>query len=223
MGADYYPRLTAVANDKSRLVAMVNQQAETALLIATPGIVGTLAFAPLAIHLFYSGAYAGAYGVMRWLMLGVFLRFLSWPLTFILLAKGAAALFLVVEVLHHIINVLLVFALIVPFGLPGVGAASPLLYVSYCILILIIAITKYDFRYTKLYLPLVLVCLAMTLGAFFLNDISAVGLRYSLGAALSLLACLVCGLVLKRLMGLRDMREVLNLGLQLAGLKKKVP
>ena len=221
MGADYYPRLTAVATDQSRFVSMVNQQAEIALLIATPGIVGTLAFAPLAIHLFYSSAYADAYGVMRWLILGVFLRLVSWPLGFILLAKGAAALFLTTEVVHQIINVMLVFALLSPFGLPGAGAAFAFLYVIYSVVILSLTAVKYGFRYAKIYPPLLMVCLTLTLGGFFLSNIHSVGLRYSVGTALSLLACVVCGLVLKRLMGLRDLRGLLSTALRLAGLKGK--
>ncbi len=220
MGADYYPRLTAVAHDKRLLVPMVNQQAEVALLIATPGIVGTLAFAPLAIHIFYSAAYAEAYDVMRWLILGVFLRLVSWPLGYILLAKGEAMLFLITEILHQILNVLLVLALIGPMGLPGVGAAVAVLYVVYSAVVLFIARFKFEFRYTRAYPLLLGACMAMTLGAFFLNEITRALWRYSLGVAISLTACLFCGYILKRLMGLGDLREVLLVAARLAGLKK---
>lgn len=220
MGADYYPRLTAVANNKAQLIPMVNRQAEISLLIAVPGIVGTLAFAPLAIHLFYSPAYAGAYEVMRWLILGVFLRLVSWPLGFILLAKGAARLFLVTEVLHQIIYIALVLVLIGPFGLAGVGAAFALLYVVYSVVILAIAVWKYEFRYSRQYLPLLALTLALTLGAFFLKSVTNEWLRYGLGAILSLAACLFSGLMLKRLMGLGGMKEVLQMAASLVGLKK---
>jgi PST family polysaccharide transporter len=221
MGADYYPRLTAVANDQARMIQMVNQQAEISLLIAVPGIVGTLAFAPIAIRVFYSPAYAGAYEAMRWLILGVFLRLVSWPLGFILLAKGAAGLFLVTEILHQVINVFLVFALIGPYGLTGAGAAFAFLYVLYSFIILLIVVWKYKFRYSPQYLPLLAITLALTLSAFILRAVSNEGLRYGLGAGLSVAACLVCGLMLKRLMGLRDMKEVVQMAASLVGLNKK--
>jgi enterobacterial common antigen flippase len=221
MGADYFPRLTTVAHDRSRLLPMVNQQAEIALLIATPGIVGTLAFAPWAIHLFYSSAYLGAYEVMRWLILGVFLRLVSWPLAFILLAKGAATMYLVTEVLHQLVNVALTYALLGTFGLPGVGAAFTGLYVIYSAAILAVVVLRYGFRYSRTYLPLFTACLAMTMGAFFLQAIPAAWLRYSVGAALSSVACLICGLTLKRLMGLGDVKEVLDMAFALAGLKRR--
>jgi antigen flippase len=221
MGADYYPRLTAVAHDQHRLVPIVNQQAEIALLLATPGIVGTLAFAPLVINLLYSPAYATAYGVMRWLILGVFLRLVSWPLGYILLAKGAAVLFLVTEIAHQVINVILVYSLLGPFGLPGVGAASAVLYIVHAVVMVAIAKLSYGFRYSRIYLPLATTCLALTLGAFFLPVIFSAWIRYSVGVILSLVACVVCGAILRRLMGLRDMRAVLEMALALSGLRRK--
>ena len=221
MGADYYPRLTAAAHDPDQWVPMVNQQAEVALLIATPGIVGTLAFAPLAIHIFYSAAYAGAYDVMRWLILGVFLRLVSWPLGFILLAKGEAMLFLVTEIAHQILNVVLVLVLLRPMGLAGAGAAVAILYVVYSAVVLFIALFRFHFRYTRAYPALLFVCLGMTLGAFFLKDVSIPLLRYALGAALSLAACAFSTLTLKHLMRLRDMKQVLCLAASVLGVKKK--
>jgi O-antigen/teichoic acid export membrane protein len=222
MGADYYPRLTAVAHDANQLRRMVNQQAEVALLIATPGIVGTLAFAPLAIHLFYSSAYVGAYDVMRWLILGVFLRMVSWPLGFILLAKAAATLYLVNEVLHQVIYVALVYALLGPYGLPGAGLAFAILYVVFSVVVLVIAVFMYEFRYSRTYLPLLAGCLAATLGAFFLQGIPIVWVRYAIGGALSLTVCVACGWTLKHFMGLGDVKEVLRVALALAGIGKKV-
>ena len=54
MGADFYPRLTAVAKDDQECNHLVNEQAQVSLLLAGPGVIGTLTFAPLVIALFYS-------------------------------------------------------------------------------------------------------------------------------------------------------------------------
>jgi len=56
MGMDFYPRLTAVAEDNDACNQMVNEQTEVGLLIAAPGILATLTFAPLVIHIFYSAS-----------------------------------------------------------------------------------------------------------------------------------------------------------------------
>src|SRR5208282_5653683 len=52
MAADFFPRLTAVANNHAECNRLVNEQAEVGLLLAGPGILGTLTFAPLVIDLF---------------------------------------------------------------------------------------------------------------------------------------------------------------------------
>ena len=51
MGADFYPRLTAVARDNAECNRLVNEQARVGMLLAGPGIVATLAFAPVVIAL----------------------------------------------------------------------------------------------------------------------------------------------------------------------------
>jgi hypothetical protein len=141
-------------------------------------------------------------------------------LGFILLAKGAAGLFLTTEVLHQTLYVLLVLALIGPFGLAGVGMAFTFLYVVYSVLILTIAVWKYGFRYSRRYPPLLVISLALTMGAFFLKGVGDDWARYTLGAALSMAACIMSGLILKRLMGLGDVGDVLRFIAGLAGAKK---
>ncbi len=49
MGADFYPRLTGVARDNAACNRMVNEQAQVSLLLAGPGVIATLVFAPLVI------------------------------------------------------------------------------------------------------------------------------------------------------------------------------
>src|SRR5260370_15230476 len=54
MGADFYPRLTASIKDNVACNRLVNEQALVGLLLAGPGVIATLTFAPLLISLFYS-------------------------------------------------------------------------------------------------------------------------------------------------------------------------
>src|ERR1700731_5511528 len=53
----------------------------------------TLTLAPLVIVLFYSSKFQEAVEVLRWLCLGMALRVISWPMGFIIIAKGAQSLF----------------------------------------------------------------------------------------------------------------------------------
>ncbi len=54
MGADFYPRLTASIQDNEECNRLVNEQTLVGLLLAGPGVLATLTFAPLVIALFYS-------------------------------------------------------------------------------------------------------------------------------------------------------------------------
>ena len=70
MGADFYPRLTAVAKDNVACNRMVNEQAQISLLLAGPGVIATLTFASVVIALFYSARFEAAVGILRWICLG---------------------------------------------------------------------------------------------------------------------------------------------------------
>ena len=54
MGADFYPRLTAVAHDNAECNRVVNEQAHVSLLLAGPGVLATITLAPLIISLLYT-------------------------------------------------------------------------------------------------------------------------------------------------------------------------
>ena len=93
MGADFYPRLTARANDNTACNRLVNEQARVGLLLAGPGVIATLTFAPLVMALFYSAKFGAAVGVLRWICLGATLQVITWPMGFIIVAKGKQGLF----------------------------------------------------------------------------------------------------------------------------------
>jgi PST family polysaccharide transporter len=123
MGADFYPRLTAVARDDAACNRMVNEQAQVSLLMAAAGVMATLTFSPLVITLFYSPKFYEAADVLRWLCLGMTLRIISWPLGFILLAKGAQTIFFWSGLAWTAIYLVLSLVCVTFFGLIGVGIA----------------------------------------------------------------------------------------------------
>ena len=81
MGADFYPRLTASVHgnlaDANRLV---NEQTLIGLLLAGPGVIATLTFAPLVIASSIRAKFAAAVTVLRWICLGVMLQVITWPM-----------------------------------------------------------------------------------------------------------------------------------------------
>jgi enterobacterial common antigen flippase len=123
MGADFYPRLTAVARDNLACNRLVNEQARVGMLLAGPGIVGTLAFAPIVIALFYSASFYGAVGTVRWICLGIALRVIMWPAGYIIVARGEQGIFFWTEVAWTVMNVSLTWKCIDYFGVTGAGVA----------------------------------------------------------------------------------------------------
>ena len=123
MGMDFYPRLTAVAEDNEACNQMVNEQTEVGLLIAAPGILATLTFAPLIIQIFYSESFIPAYELLRWQILGIFLNVFSWPMGFVLLAKGRGRIYFLTEFTGNAVYIALVWVGITFSGLIGTGMA----------------------------------------------------------------------------------------------------
>ncbi len=128
MGADYYPSLTAINSDHERMRTLVNQQTEVGLLLALPGLLGLLALAPWIIRVFYSGDFGQAADLLQWFSLGCLGRVMSWPMGFILLAKGATRLFAFTQTILHVTHAGLILLFFNLVGLEGVAIAYPVLY-----------------------------------------------------------------------------------------------
>jgi len=182
MGADFFPRLTAVAREKDECNRLVNEQAEVGLLTACPGVLATLAFAPLVMVLFFSAKFGPAVGILRWFCLGMALRVASWPMGFILLARSEGKIFFWTELLGSLVWIGLTWIGIKFFGLDGIGMAFFGSYVIYFAGIYIIVRRLCGFRWSTanrrlglLFVPLIAAIFvswyllphwaAMTLGA----------------------------------------------------------
>lgn len=149
MGADFFPRLTAVSRDNDHCNRLVNEQAEVSILLAGPGIIATLTLAPFVIHLFYSAEFEPAVEVLRWICLGMMLRVASWPVGFVLLAKGERNLFFWSELASWLFYVASVVVCIKWFGLIGTGVAFFALYIFYAIVIYFVARRLSGFRWSR--------------------------------------------------------------------------
>ena len=135
MGTDFYPRLVGVANDHRACNAMVNEQALASLLLAAPGIIATITFAPLVVHLFYTAEFGGAVELLRWMCLGMALRVITWPVGFIVVAKNRQVVFFALEAAWAVFNVAATWWCQRTFGLEGTGIAFMLSYVFHALIV----------------------------------------------------------------------------------------
>jgi enterobacterial common antigen flippase len=148
MGADFYPRLTASAHDHAKCNRLVNEQTQVGLLLAGPGVIATLTFAPLVIALLYSAKFAAAVGLLRWICLGATLQVITWPMGFIIVAKGRQGIFFFSELAWTIVAVTLAWTCIRFFGLNGAGIAFFGSYVFHAFLTYPIARVLSGFRWS---------------------------------------------------------------------------
>lgn len=135
MGADFYPRLTASANDNPVCNRLVNEQTQVGLLLAGPGVLATLTFAPVVIAVFYSAKFGAAVGILRWICLGTTLQVISWPMSFIIVAKARQTIFFGTELVWALSSLVLAFVCVRYFGLNGAGMAFFGSYVCYGLLL----------------------------------------------------------------------------------------
>ncbi|MBP7051982.1 MAG: O-antigen translocase [Phycisphaerae bacterium] len=136
MSTDYYPRLTAIAEDDAMVSQMVNEQSEVSLLLALPPLAAMMVFAPLIIRVFYAGSFVAAIPVLRWCLLGVLGRVISWPLGFVIMAKGRGRLFFITVMMAAAAHVIAVYCFTSVWGLAGTGIAFMALYVVYTVFVL---------------------------------------------------------------------------------------
>jgi enterobacterial common antigen flippase len=166
MGADFYPRLVGASTDAERSNRLVNEQARVSLLLAGPGVMGTLTCAPLVILVFYSPAFAAASEALRWICLGMALRVVSWPMGYIIVAKNQRALFFAAELAWTVVNLALSWFFVARFGLTGAGIAFFGSYVFHGVMVYCIVRRLTGFRWSAANLRTGLVFLAASFAVF---------------------------------------------------------
>lgn len=149
MATDYYPRLTAAIRDPSQVNRMVNEQAEVALLLASPVFMAVLGLAPWLVRLLYTGEFEGAVGILRWQVLGDVLKLVSWPLSFILLAAGAGREYLATEVLAFTTFVVFTWLALPALGLQATGIGFLLMYALQLPVVYLLARRRTGFRWDR--------------------------------------------------------------------------
>lgn len=149
MSLDYFPRLTAAADDNSEMNGIVNRQFEIVSLMVAPLLSLLIMFAPLAVTILLTQEFVQIIPLIRWITLGVTIKALMFPLGFITFAKDNKKLFFWMEAVGaNALTLLLNCGLYLRFGLIGLGYAL-LIDCIICLTVYTIVNRKlYDFRFT---------------------------------------------------------------------------
>lgn len=178
LGTDYFPRLSAVHNENSKLNSLVNEQTFITILIGAPLILIMLTFSNIIIAILYSSEFSAASGLLMWMILGVFFRLILWPIGFVFLAKASGKIFVFTQAIWNIAFLVLAYFGVPIFGLEAIGMSFCL---AYLITFLInITIFKYvnRFSYDKKLLRLILIMMSLVVGTFVSGNILESYLKY---------------------------------------------
>lgn len=166
MATDYYPRLSAIAHNNLFCKETINQQAEVALLILAPIVVGFLVFINWAIILLYSSKFIAVNTMVYWAALGMFFKAASWAIAFIFLAKGTSKLFFWNELSGNLYMLILNVSGYYFFGLTGLGISFLLGYLVYLIQVFVIAKLKFEFSFNSDFLKVFIIQFSLALSCF---------------------------------------------------------
>lgn len=161
MGVDLYPRLTAVAQNNEQVNRLVNEQIEVGILLALPGLLGTLAFAPWIMHVFYSVKFLPAATLLPWLALGIFGQVISFPLGYIQRAKGRSRWIFLSQSHINVLHLVLVVVMVRAYGLSAAAWAFAIATYFHGLVTLGIARRLSSFAWTASSARLVLIAAGM--------------------------------------------------------------
>lgn len=160
---DYFPRLSSVYQDNSKLSVMVNEQSEMSVLILAPLIVCMVVFIEPIIKILYSADFLPIIEMTRWLLIGSIIKAGSWGISYIFLAKGDKKLYLFNELGIKVITIpsyLLGYKIL---GLSGIGYAFSFVYCVFFLWVGVVSWKKYHIKYNSQFWRLFVLELLMLL------------------------------------------------------------
>lgn len=128
MVQDYYPRVAATQHD---MASVVNQQHHLILTLALPLVLGLYGLAPWLVPLAYSGEFTPMLGLLEWLLVASLIKFASWSMSFVVLARSPGRTFFLLELSAGATNIAMSVVLLKWLGLPGLGIAALVTAVVY--------------------------------------------------------------------------------------------
>lgn len=154
MGIDLMPRLSKIIEDKVKTNQLVNEQMELGLLVSGIGIIGVLIYSPIALELVYSDEFTAGVSIIQWQIIGVSLRVLGFPFSYVIILRGKSVTYVIVQIVFWISDYLFLVLFSNLFGFDGLGINY---FASYLIYISITWIINYkiiDFKPSKLLISL---------------------------------------------------------------------
>jgi len=131
IATDFFPRLSASNGFPEQMNRLILEHTEVGLLLALPGVLGTIAFGPFLISLFYSSEFQHAVEIIPLLTITALGKILTSPLNYVPVAMGSRRAMVTRDTLINLLQLLLIWVCVPRFGAYGAASASAVTYAVY--------------------------------------------------------------------------------------------
>ena len=200
MAADYFPRLCGFNDSNRDIVRFSNEQTRFVLIVSTPLIVGMLLVASPVLELFYSSKFLMAAGLLRWQIMGTFLKVLVWPIGFILLAKGKGLRFFLVEFTWYLVYYVTTRLCWPYMGLDAAGVAYVIAYLAYLPLVYLMVKPLCSFKFDTKNIVLMINFFLYVVVAYFASVCLDGWMFYACGFTIFMFCSLLAGFELNKIL-----------------------
>lgn len=208
MGKDFYPRLASVPYESKEENRIINEQIEIGVYLAAPGLLFTLALAPIGISILYSTEFLEATLILQWMILGIFLRTIIWPMGYLFIARAKTNIFFINQIVPTIVHLIFIYLFLNKYGLVGSGIAFLMMYLFHLAYMFMMTNKESQFRWNKSVTKTLFLFSAIFVISFlvlyFTNDL--VG-----GIIVVLIACGVSFLTLNKVLKILDVNNYSDL------------
>lgn len=199
MGTDYSPRLAAARSNIKLLIDLINKQIEIVLLIITPLIILFIAFIKEFTILLYSSQFIDIISMLKWMVIGMYFRGISWCLSFAQVARNEPKFFFLNELLSNIYALGLSILFYYKYGLTGIGIAFFITYLLYSIQMFFLCNFRFNFKLKHRVFKIIYVQCSLCTLFFIINSFTNYSpLKYIIGIAEFILLSAVSFILLKK-------------------------
>ncbi len=118
---DYFPRLSSVNHDVTRRNQIINQQIRACVLLLTPMLISLIVLMPWLLRLLYTDEFLPVTGMAICAVFYMFFRCVTVPIAYIALARADSRIYLLMEVVYDIVQLMLIIACYESWGVRGIG------------------------------------------------------------------------------------------------------
>lgn len=206
LASDFFPRLSAIYQDRIKVKTMVNEQLELVSLIIAPIIVVLIVFSKIIITVLLSNDFLVVVPMLRWMSLSLLARGVWLTMSYIILANGDKKTYFLYDAL--IGNGLLFIFNIISYniwGLQGLGISFFAGSIVVSIVLFLIVKTKYEFSFTNSFMKILAALAIMVVFSYLIIYFFDGWFEYGLSALIMGLTITFSFIILNKRIGVLQM------------------